>query len=202
MPVETVPSNEEPVHRPAIQQNFYDVEHKVIVRPVGTAVIELDQHNNDGQPQPDHSIPDQTAITDQDASVYYPESPTYVYQDDFAAQQPYGPIAPTYAYGQHPFAQYPPIYAQHYPQPGYPPVYGPHIPPPVYYPEQPPVQEDPTVVVPEPQPAYDHGVASTEQPKPPVSTTPLPCPPIDSELIEPHSPAEHPETTASSTTGN
>lgn len=177
--------------RPAIEQNFYDVEHKVIVRPVGTAVIELDQHNQDEQPVYDQG---ETEPAPQDGAVYSDETPTIIYQQDqptYYNQQPYAPVSPTYGYGQDPYGQdpygqYPPVYVDRYPSHGYyppPPVYG----PPAYYPEQPPVVIS--------DGGYDH----EEEPHP--VTTPLPCPPIDSEVIEPESPAEHPETVSTNTNG-
>lgn len=175
--------------RPAIEQTFYDVEHKVIVRPVGTAVIELDQANTDEQPIADQG---ETEQYDPAGTVYTEEQPNLVYnqqQPDYYDQQPYAPVAPTYGYADHPYAQYPPVYVDRYPHRGYfpaPPVYG----PPQYYPEQ------PTVIISDG--GYDHEVP---QPQEPVSTTPLPCPPIDSEVIEPESPAEHPETVSTNKNG-
>lgn len=262
--------------RPAIQQHFYDIEQKVIVRPVGSAILELEHdHDEDIQQNsgtPEHNIlpePRSTTSTkepttdasqvseqpDQNQHAGNHTNRHHYEQSDIDIEQPSAqdtvpqvdvvPYAPTSSahsadisaigsssgvdaeyfddgdadvvaqpvdYHSSPtsdFVPYPPFYAQ--------PTHPAH---PSYYPDTYPVYtpdvESPGVIV---NPGYlppsstsivygpsggpidegDYDVTAyaeqqPEQQRPAViSTTPLPCPPTDSELIEPQSPASHPE---------
>lgn len=40
------------VRRPAIQKQFYDIEERVIIRPAGSAVVELDEPTSKSQKEP------------------------------------------------------------------------------------------------------------------------------------------------------
>lgn len=76
------------MRRPAIQKQFYDIEERVIIRPAGSAVVELDEPTSKLQKGP--------AVTQ---TLEYPHAHgVYAHADVIADNAPVAPTIPVVAY--------------------------------------------------------------------------------------------------------